>query len=45
MDIFSEKNVIQKPWSAKNFSIPQTPRQVFATACRLFVVTHTEHKL
>src|SRR6218665_1531382 len=32
MDIFSEKDVIQKSWSAKNLSVPQTRRQVSATA-------------
>jgi len=32
MDIFSEKNLIQKSWSVKNSSVPQTRRQVSATA-------------
>ena len=33
MEIFSEKTVIQKSWSAKNLSVPlQTRRQVSATA-------------
>jgi len=30
-EIFSEKNVIQKSWSANKFSVPQTRRQVSAT--------------
>jgi len=31
IDIFSWKNLIQKSWSAKFFSVPQTRRQVYAT--------------